>query len=95
VKTGTLRKLSKSTKLAFVCRAGLHIICQIKIPTGFAEKLVLPKNCFRRKIGFVGRFIYQLPSKAVTHSSNAENIASLVTYIAFKAKVPNPKNNKK
>ncbi|MGA1187682.1 MAG: hypothetical protein ACO3WT_10090 [Candidatus Puniceispirillaceae bacterium] len=52
-------------------------------------------NGFCRKIGFVGRFIYQLPGKAVIQSSNAENIASLVTCIAFKAEVPNPKNNKK
>jgi len=55
----------------------------------------LLKNWFCRKIGFVGRFIYQLPSKAVIQSSNVENIASLVTYIPFEAKVPNPKNNKK
>jgi hypothetical protein len=60
-----------ATKLGLAWRIWLHIICQIKILTGFADKF-----------GFVVRFIYQLPNKAVIQSLNAENITSLVTKTA-------------
>nr|ADI19025.1 hypothetical protein [uncultured alpha proteobacterium HF0070_05I22] len=56
-----------ATKLKFVSRVCLHIICQIKISTGFADK-----------VGFVVRFIYQLPGKAGIGLSKAKNITNLV-----------------
>ena len=61
----------------------MHVICQIQILTVFAEKF-----------DFVGRFNYQLPSKAAINRLELGNISSLVKQTVMKAVDPDPKTTK-